>query len=79
MKELLVGIPILVIGLYLLFCMYLTCISLPNENGRARYEFREEPTGFWKFSRKLGYVIMVLIIASIVLAIAYTIGISVLR
>ena len=75
MKELLVGLIIIVSGLYLLFCMFLGTISLPdNTNPNQRFMFTEEPSSFVKTSRLIGIFAMSMFCIAIVLAFSYEFG-----
>ena len=61
--------------LYLLFCMFLTCVALPYEKNKgAGFQFSEQPKGFIKWSRYVGIGIMWTIILGIVLGLCYAIG-----
>ena len=74
MKELLIGLMIVLLIGYSLFCAFLICVDLPGEVSRHRFQFSKEPIGFIKYSRIIGNVIMWMIIAGIVLEIAYFVG-----
>lgn len=72
--KLLISLLAGVFLIYCLFCMFLTCVALPSENNyRCKFHFQEEPTGFIKYSRIFGNIMIYTFIVFLITGIMYII------